>query len=281
MPTADDQYPEDPEAEGDQLSEAHEAFVSEYLLDQNAAQAYLRAFGRHYRKGGQWVKRKYDSVCTSAWRLLSSEKVQACLARARRERAKVFRATDKKMALELGYAAFADIGECFDEEDRVLPIRRINATTRRAIERITREKRTETTKDGREVVIEKVTVELVSKLGALAALAKHTGFNVEPGPLDQVLNALPPKLRDALRKAIREEYGGENATVEVGLPCTGKAASVSEDCGGTVVPDDGVETGCMATAIFDDAPPKISEALLPPIGGERDQRGEGIGVLFE
>lgn len=96
-------------------------FVDEYMLDLNATGAARRA----------GYSEKIASVV--GFRLLRKDKIQDALTAARQALLKKTGVTPERIIRERARLAFADIGECFDENGNLLPIHEIPEDTRRAL----------------------------------------------------------------------------------------------------------------------------------------------------
>src|SRR4051794_8190898 len=109
-------------------------FVEEYLIDSNATKAYIRAFGDTIEIDGKSCPRSYHGAAVCGARMLKNVDVQQELKAARKWMRRAYQADHKRIALELGFIAFSDIGELFDDGDRARPIASLHPQVRKAIE---------------------------------------------------------------------------------------------------------------------------------------------------
>lgn len=138
------------------LTPRQSAFVREYLVDLNAAQAAVRA-GYSAR-----------AAASCGPRLLKSPQVLAAVAQAQKERAQRLEVSADDVLRELVRIARVDVGEAFDDNGRLRPFRDIPEDTRRAISAVDVE---ELDEGG---LLKKV--KCWDKVKALELLAKHLGL---------------------------------------------------------------------------------------------------------
>lgn len=186
-----------PTADDDPLTPRERRFVEEYIADPNATQAYRRAF----------QCKTYASAATKGHMLLKKVEVQAEIAAGQKMQAKRIRMGADQTLREVARLAFADASDLFDDEDRLLPIRKVPIHTRRAIQavKVRRQKLFENREYvGDEDIIE---VKLASKDAALGRLMKHQGLVKELPPLEVLLGLFPDHVRDGIRRLLAEEVG--------------------------------------------------------------------------
>lgn len=160
------------------LTEKQRRFVAEYAADENAVQAYFRAFGRTTAKG---TTRSYRAAQVNASKLLSTAIIQQELEKAREEYAARVRVSKGRVLREVSAVAFADPADAFDPDPNggpllARPLHKIPAATRRAIQSV-KVKRRRIAGNGSEVYeVEEVEYKFASKLDALDKLCKRLGF---------------------------------------------------------------------------------------------------------
>lgn len=160
------------------LTEKQRRFVAEYAADENAVQAYFRAFGRTTAKG---TARSYRAAQVNASKLLSTAIIQQELEKAREEYAARVRVSKGRVLREVSAVAFADPADAFDPDPNggpllARPLHKIPAATRRAIQSV-KVKRRRIAGNGNEVYeVEEVEYKFASKLDALDKLCKRLGF---------------------------------------------------------------------------------------------------------
>jgi phage terminase small subunit len=144
-------------------------FVEEYLVDLNATQAAIRA--------GYSPKTANEQGA----RLLAKASVQEAVQAAQRARSEATGVTAARVVEELARIAFVDVGDLFDESERMKPLNEMPEAVRRAIAgvEIAREKRV--TKVDADNVETDITddvrkVKLWDKPRALELLARHLGM---------------------------------------------------------------------------------------------------------
>lgn len=140
-------------------------FVVEYLVDQNATAAAKRA--------GYASTQRSAEVQGSL--LLRNPEVRRCIDEALARRAARVEVKADDILRELLRLAMVDIGEAFDEEGRLKPIKDIPPDVRRAISGVDV---TEIMEDGRPVGLLKK-VRLWDKKGSLELLGKHLRLFVD------------------------------------------------------------------------------------------------------
>jgi phage terminase small subunit len=187
-------------AKQDKLTPEEERFVEEYLIDLNATQAYLRAYG----------KCSYSTASTNSSVLLKKTKIRREIDAAQRDYQRRCRITATKVLNEAAGIAFTDAGDLFDlasDSPKLRSVRQIPVRTRRAISSI-KVKKTPTYgyEDGKKVRMpadeEVVEIKFCDKNAALEKLMKHLGLAKEITPLDALLAALGPELGEQVRQAL-------------------------------------------------------------------------------
>lgn len=264
----------------DKLTPLEERFVLEYLVDEVAVQAYLRASPK--------VK-SYMAAAKASAVLGKNPKIQRAIEEEQKRRRERLRAEADQVVLELARIAFADVGQACDltaDEVRLLPPRKIPLDTRRAIVSLKTKRRIvpgrgkgKGKRGKASDVIEEAEYKFADKVGALRQLAQHLGLLKDPVPLESLLNLLPVELRESTRAAIaRAVFGGGSAagaggdrpgpTAEVRQPDPPEPPGESK----SPVRGDGVEAGLLAAPV----PAEPVEAVEPPLfeaGGQIDQHG--------
>lgn len=193
-------------ADTDTLTPEEERFVEEYLVDLNATQAYLRAYG----------KCRYFVAANNASRLLKKVKIRREIAAAQRDYKRRCRIRADKVLSEAAGIAFADPIDLFDvtgDDPKLRSVRQMPARTRRAISSIKVKKIPNFGyEDGKKVRLpvdeELVEIKFWNKLDALDKLMKHLGLAKEITPLDALLAALGPQLGEQVRRALAGDLPG-------------------------------------------------------------------------
>lgn len=189
-----------PPADGDTLTERERRFVEEYILDPNATQAYRRAFGT----------KSYAAAAVAGSNLLKNPNVAAEIAAARKAQSARTRITADRVLKEVAGIGFADAGDLFGEDGQLMPVKKMPAPIRRAVQAVKVKK----TKlygapgegpTGEEEIVE---VKLASKDAALGRLMKHLGLVKELAPIEVLLGYLSPDVRQQLAESLAKG-GGE------------------------------------------------------------------------
>lgn len=156
-----------------------ELFVAEYLKDLNASAAALRA--------GYSPK----TAASQGGRLLQSVEVRQAIDAAMTKRAERVNVQADDVLRELASVGFIDIGEAFDDEGSLLPLKKMPASVRRAVSSI--ETSSQVLDDGKAVFVTKVkfwdklkALELIGKnLKMFTDLHEHSGkFTLEQWLID-------------------------------------------------------------------------------------------------
>lgn len=164
--------------------------MEEYILDPNATQAYRRAFGT----------KSYMAAAVEGSRLVKNPKVAAEIAAARKAQSVRTRITADRVLKEVAGIGFADAGDLFDDDGKLLPVRKMPVLIRRAVQAI-KVKKTKLYGEpgegptGEEEIVE---VKLASKDAALGRLMKHLGLVKELAPIEVLLGYLSPDVRRQL-----------------------------------------------------------------------------------
>lgn len=135
------------------------AFVREYLVDLNGTQAAIRA---GFSKRGASV---------TAARLLAKPKISEAISEARQRREQRIEIRAEDVLLELKRLATVDLGQAFDVNGRLLPIREMPEDVRRAIASV--DVFEEWGPDGGAQLGELRRVKFWDKTKALESLGKH------------------------------------------------------------------------------------------------------------
>lgn len=169
------------------LTPKQERFVQEYVVDLNATQAAIRA---GYSE---------DTAYSQGQRLLKNVEVQSFVEKARNEQAKRTGVTADTILFELLRIARSDLGQAFDDNGNLLPIKEIPEDVRRAISGV------ETFEEFDGHGVERVKIGETRKLKfwdktrALELLGKHLGLYVEK--VDHTSGGLPVKFSLTLDNA--------------------------------------------------------------------------------
>lgn len=146
------------------LTPRQSAFVREYLVDLNAAQAAVRA----------GYSAKTAESCGP--RMLRNAQVRKEVERLQSERAKRLDLTADHVLHELVRIARVDVGEAFTEDGRLKPLKDIPEDVRRAIAGLDVEELFEGVGEERTQVGVVKKVKFWNKVQALELLAKHLGL---------------------------------------------------------------------------------------------------------
>lgn len=142
------------------LAPKQAAFVREYLIDLNATQAAIRA--------GYSEKTAYSQ----GQRLLKDVEIASAIQEAQNERAKRTLIEADSVLLEIARLAFVDPGDLFDEQGRLLPIKKMPDGVRRAVSSV--EVVTRTVPGSEPVEVEHTSkIKFWDKRGSLELLGKH------------------------------------------------------------------------------------------------------------
>jgi len=138
------------------LTEKQRRFLAEYLIDRNAVQAYLRAFGPAV---------SYRSAATLSGRLLKKVEVRNAIREERQAHARRCRVSADAVLKELALIAFSDLRDFFGDGWTLRPFDEIPSAARRSVSRITIRR----TADGAELI----SVAFWPKGFALGKLLRH------------------------------------------------------------------------------------------------------------
>ena len=145
------------------LNERQRAFVTEYMMDGRGEAAALRA--------GYSSK----TAASQASSLLSNPKVRDFLAAAQAARAVTVAIKADNVLRELGHIGFSDIGDAFDVDGKLKPLREMKREVRTMISSVKTREVLEGAGDNAKIV--RITeVKLWDKVAALDKLAKHLGL---------------------------------------------------------------------------------------------------------
>jgi phage terminase small subunit len=191
------------------LTPRERRFVDEYLVDLNATRAYLAAHPRT----------TYTAARVGGSRLVAKANIRAEIRAGRDAQQRRTRVRADDVLREIARVAFSDVFYLVDDDDRLLPLRRVPFETRRAVAsvRVLRERTTtrSTTRNGtrtRTVVSEQVIeYKLWNKIDALRQLCAHLGLDAGLPPLEVLLSLLPRDLSAELRAALAAPPGRNGA----------------------------------------------------------------------
>lgn len=274
-----------PKEEPKPLTPAEQRFVAEYLLDSNATQAYLRAFG---------PQASYAAAAAAASRLVKSVKVRREIRAAQADLRRRLRLDAAGVLRGIAELATSDVGDILDftAEDgvpRLKPARQIPAHARRAIasvkvRRVVEREPVPDPETGRPAGTRAVPVDVIEfklwdKPGAQERLAKHLGLFRELPPLETLLALLPPELAGPLRRALAESV--QPGTNPGGAPGHGPEPGGPAGGPGAVLRGGGPGPGPVAEAVPLRPVEAADAAVLPPGGEELRGGGEDAGPLFD
>ena len=168
------------------LTPRQRRFVEEYMIENNAVQAYRRAF----------PKCTYGAAATESIKLLKNPQIRRELWAARKAHARRCRVDADRVTRELAAIAFADIRDVFGDGYELRSLDDIPPATRRAIARMT----VKVTEGGAELV----SVSLLPKVEAIDKLARRLNLYRELPPLEMVLGFLPPEMAADIRRQLCE-----------------------------------------------------------------------------
>lgn len=172
---------------GTGLNPKQAAFVREYLVDLNKTQAATRAGFAHPEVQGS--------------RLFGNVRVRAAIDAALAKRAAKLEVSTDRTLRELARLAFADLGEAFDSEGRLLPMGKMPEDIRRALSGVEVEQLFDGAGPERYHAGDTVKVKGWDKVGALKLLMQHQGMLVERHEhalvsLEQLVGGIAPKAVD-------------------------------------------------------------------------------------
>lgn len=144
-----------------ELTAKQRLFCLEYLVDLNATQAAMRA-GYSAETAGSIGHEN-----------LTKPEVRAFLDAALAKREKALEISSAKVLAELARVALADVGEAFDDEGNLLPIKQMPLDVRRAIAGMDVEELWEGRGEARERIGNLRKVKFWNKVQSLEALGKH------------------------------------------------------------------------------------------------------------
>lgn len=154
------------------LSEKHQRFVEEYLVDLNATQAAIRA--------GYSEKTAYAQGSA----LLKHIEVKKAVAKAKKERANRMSITQDRVLLELARIAYFDIRKTVDANGAPIPIQDLDADTAAAIAGIEVLEQWEGSGEDREMVGLLKKYKVFDKNSAITNAMRHLGMHKDSLKLD-------------------------------------------------------------------------------------------------
>lgn len=167
------------------LKGKQQRFVAEYLVDLNATQAAVRA---------GYSPRTAHAI---GHELLTKPEIRKAVGAAEKKHLERLDAKGQKVLDELAHFAHSDVGEAFDENGALLPLKQMPERVRRAIASI--EVLEETDSEG--VVIGHLKkVKFWPKDKGLELLGKHQRLFV-----DKVEHDVGPSLEELLRESLEDE----------------------------------------------------------------------------
>lgn len=163
------------------LNARQRKFIEEYIVDDNAVQAYFRAYGR---TTGDGTPRSYHGAGASASELLKNPKIKEEIKAARLELARRTKISANRVVQEIAALAMSDQGDLFDEQaDSGMPTPKpwsqVSPAARRAIQSVKIKKRVIQNKNNPDDVIEfieEVEYKLHAKSSELDKLCKKLGL---------------------------------------------------------------------------------------------------------
>lgn len=168
------------------LTPKQQRFVDEYIVDLNASAAAKRA--------------GYAQPHSQGSRLLENVEVQAAVTAAAAERAARTRIEADRVLLELARIGTCDLGEAFDKDGKLLPIREMPEGIRRSLSGFEVEALFEGVGQDRLQVGITTKVKLLDKVKALELLGKH---------LKLFTDKLELGGKVSLEQLVEESYGKE------------------------------------------------------------------------
>lgn len=178
------------------LTPGEHRFVHEYLIDENGVRSYMAAY----------PNASYAAAAVQACVLLKRPNIKANIKAARDAyRKRCFLRADAVLR-EVARVAFADVGDLFDGQGNLLPIRDIPLDTRKAIQsvKVTGGRLTGRPASGRRRsrTAEIAEIKFWDKLAALEKLCRHLGLTTEITPVEALLASLPRELAAKLAPMI-------------------------------------------------------------------------------
>lgn len=146
-----------------ELSEKQKNFVAEYLKDNNASQAAIRA--------GYSAKTSANNI----HRLMDNELVKAEIAKKKQGYCEKIELSVERCLLEYKRLAFHDLRKAFDDNSVLKPVKEWDDDTAAAISGVEAEELYSGRGDSRENIGRLSKVKLASKQAALDSLMKHLG----------------------------------------------------------------------------------------------------------
>ena len=148
------------------LSPKQKAFVAEYLIDHNAAQAAIRA--------GYSIK----GARQTAFKLLTKADIQAALEAKQATIDEKLEITAERTLKEIARVAFSDVRKLFDAKGNLRSLHELDDDTAATLAGVEIIKTTSVDGDDDEVSIEIQThkIKIADKLSALDKLARHLGL---------------------------------------------------------------------------------------------------------
>lgn len=168
------------------LTPKQERFAQEYVVDLNATQAAIRA---GYSE---------DTARAQASRLLLNVDIQAHVEKARKEQTQRTGVDADTILFELLRIARSDLGQAFDDNGNLLPIKEIPEDVRRAISGVETFEEFDGHGSERVKVGETRKLKFWDKTRALELLGKHLGLYVER--IDHTSGGVPVVVNFALDK---------------------------------------------------------------------------------
>ncbi len=190
-----------------QLSYDEQAFVTEYLQCFRAGQAYRRVH--------PYVTR--ESAKVLGYRTLAKVHVKNEIEAEMSERRNRSRVRSNKIIKSAYQLLMADIADCYDAHNNLLPVQQIPVETRRWIQSFEDSDREIDT--GKSVIRERTRkCRILNKATAFTILAKHLGLDDKIPSIEIVLNMLPKEAAQILREMLRESPVKETVQLEAVKP---------------------------------------------------------------
>lgn len=166
------------------LTEKQRRFCEEYVIDNNAVKALIRA---------GYSEKTADKA---AYQLLGKTWVKAYVSKLKRDLQKKTAITAERVIAEYAKIAFADIKDIFDENGNIKNISDLQNIITASISEVS----TNSTKIGDEEILIRRAYKFHSKVAALDALGKHLGIfekdNKQKGEAINTVIVLPSNNRD-------------------------------------------------------------------------------------
>lgn len=187
---------------GQKLNDREKIAVEEYLIDLNKYRAYIAA---------GYSDNKVTARAGSA-RLFARPHVQAAVMKALNKRKLRTQIDQDRVLIEESFIAFADPGDYFDKDGKLIPVNKLPAKARRALASV--KVNTFTYKNGKKK--EEVEYKFWDKGGSLKRVGTHLGMfpsihrhtGADGGPIEWSETPMDiGKLKEAIKRVSEEDSG--------------------------------------------------------------------------